>query len=328
MVYVLTLFTLLLLVLTFKQRGQLKRFLEGSRNVEEFINKTERLRREELHSKLLEESRKLETKLEETKLKMEHKLEEERQTAKNNIREEELRLREELEIRRSQIDKDLESKRDLFKDELHLMSTEKLEKSKELKKEFEIEAKKIEEDKALIKKTLDELKLKRSCTLEALKEEEKGKNELDFKKINFSKSDSQDIAQLKKVEKLINNKDVLRKLIYKTYVESPMNEMFNRIGAKTEPGIYKIENIIDGRVYIGQSVNVRNRLRDHIKSALGISTIANQAVHSAMNEEGLENFFFQVLTSCGREDLNEMEKYWIDYYKSGEWGYNRTRGGS
>ena len=28
-------------------------------------------------------------------------------------------------------------------------------------------------------------------------------------------------------------------------------------------GIYKIENLVDGKVYIGQSINVSNRLANH-----------------------------------------------------------------
>ena len=161
-----------------------------------------------------------------------------------------------------------------------------------------------------------------------MKEQEKDASELDFHRITFTAQEHTDIELLLEVEKRLHNKDVLRKLIYKTYVEESMNEMFSRLGITTEPGIYKIENIKDKRVYIGQSTNVRNRLREQIKSALGISTIANQAVHQAMAEEGLENFTFYLIDDCDRNILNEREKYWIDFYKSNEWGYNRTRGGS
>lgn len=57
------------------------------------------------------------------------------------------------------------------------------------------------------------------------------------------------------IEKYLHNKDVLHKLIYKTYIELPMNAMFGRIGAKEIPGIYKITNLKNNMVYIGQSTN-------------------------------------------------------------------------
>ena len=202
------------------------------------------------------------------------------------------------------------------------------EEKQKLRENFELESKQIEQEKKLIQEALDELKARKENAIKIMKEQEKEENELDFHRIIFSEDELADIELLKQVEKRLHNKDVLRKLIYKTYIERPMNEMFARLNITASPGIYKIEHIKSKKVYIGQSTNVKNRLRDHIKSAVGISTIANQAVHEAMAAEGIENFAFYLIDECGREKLNEREKYWIDFYKSNEWGYNRTRGGS
>ena len=202
------------------------------------------------------------------------------------------------------------------------------EEKQKLRENFELESKQIEQEKKLIQEALDELKVRKEKTIKVMKEQEKEENELDFHRIIFSEDELADIELLKQVEKRLHNKDILRKLIYKTYIEKPMNEMFARLNITASPGIYKIEHIKSKKVYIGQSVNVKNRLRDHLKSAVGISTIANQAIHEAMAEEGIENFTFYLIDECSREKLNEREKYWIDFYKSNEWGYNRTRGGS
>jgi predicted GIY-YIG superfamily endonuclease len=40
-------------------------------------------------------------------------------------------------------------------------------------------------------------------------------------------------------------------------------------------GIYRITNIKDKKSYIGRSTSVRRRITDHIKSAVGINTIAD-----------------------------------------------------
>ena len=55
-----------------------------------------------------------------------------------------------------------------------------------------------------------------------------------------------------------------------------------RIGINNEPGIYKITNINHNKSYIGKSTDIKKRIAEHFKAAIGISTIAWQAVHDAM----------------------------------------------
>ena len=179
-----------------------------------------------------------------------------------------------------------------------------------------------------LRQCCEDLKAKRDITLALIKEEEKIKQEQDFYRIILKKEDIEDIEQLLSIEKYLHNKDVLHKLIYKTYIELPMNAMFGRIGAKEIPGIYKITNLKNNMVYIGQSTNVKNRLKAHIQASVGISTIAAQLVHDKMAEDGLENFIFQVIEECPKEKLNDREKYFINYYDSSNYGYNRTGGGA
>lgn len=196
------------------------------------------------------------------------------------------------------------------------------------KTNYNIEIERANNELKILLDDLNDLRQKRENTLNIIKEEEKLKNEIDFYRIVLTEEDIEDISQLKTIEKKLHNKDVLHKLIYKTYIEIPMNSMFARIGIKESPGIYKITNINNKMCYIGQSTNVKNRVKAHVQSSIGISNIAAQLVHEKMKEEGLENFSFQLLEECEKDQLNIREKYWINYYDSNHYGYNGTGGGS
>lgn len=90
-------------------------------------------------------------------------------------------------------------------------------------------------------------------------------------------------------------------------------------------GIYKIENKINGKVYIGQSQNVFKRWSVH-----GNRNTANNcsmAIAKAITKYGVENFRFEILELCTKEELNVKEKHWISVYDSYKNGYNSTTGG-
>ena len=88
-------------------------------------------------------------------------------------------------------------------------------------------------------------------------------------------------------------------------------------------GIYKITNIIDNKCYIGQSVNIYKRWKDHETR----SQKENTPLYLAIRKYGLENFTFEIIEKVNKEGLNEREKYWIKYYNSYNNGYNQTIGG-
>lgn len=95
-------------------------------------------------------------------------------------------------------------------------------------------------------------------------------------------------------------------------------------------GIYKIENLVDGKVYIGQSVNLQNRLTSH-KSDLKHNRHHNTYLQHAYNKYGVENFDFSIIHECSIEELDELERYYIvDVYDSTnrDKGYNRENGGN
>ena len=88
-------------------------------------------------------------------------------------------------------------------------------------------------------------------------------------------------------------------------------------------GIYKFINKINGKIYIGQSVNIDRRIREHFCRYDGTP------FHLALEKYGKENFITEILEECEPEELNEKEKYYILLYNSEnkQIGYNRTCGG-
>lgn len=125
----------------------------------------------------------------------------------------------------------------------------------------------------------------------------------------------------------LSHKDIIYKLIWNEYIKAPFDDLIKRIGLQSAPGIYKITNIDNEKCYIGKSTDVKKRLTEHIKGALGLSTISDQEIHHAIKEQGFDNWIIEVITYCEKEKLNELEKYYIDFFKSQEWGYNKRAGG-
>ena len=124
----------------------------------------------------------------------------------------------------------------------------------------------------------------------------------------------------------LRNEEPLNKIIWKTYYEKPTSDLIGRlIGTENKIGIYKITNLNNQMCYIGQSVNIADRFKTHIKAGLGIDG-SNNKLYTAMKSDKVENFSFEILEECDRTQLNEKEKFWIKYYQSETFGYNMTRG--
>ena len=91
-------------------------------------------------------------------------------------------------------------------------------------------------------------------------------------------------------------------------------------------GIYKITNTKNEKSYVGQSLNIEERWRQHQQA---IKTSDKSWYPLARQEsDGIDDFTFSVLQECKKEELDELEDYWIDYYKSYLNGYNQTKDGS
>lgn len=78
-------------------------------------------------------------------------------------------------------------------------------------------------------------------------------------------------------------------------------------------GIYKITNIINGHVYIGQAENIDKRIQKHM-NALISGYHVNRHLQNSWNKYGADKFTFSVIEECELDKLTEREQYWIDYY--------------
>lgn len=97
----------------------------------------------------------------------------------------------------------------------------------------------------------------------------------------------------------------------------------------TTCGIYKITNKINQKSYIGQSIHIEERWKQHIYSSNNINHSSyNDYIHKAIRKYGIDNFTWEILEICPREELNEKEIYWIAFYDSYNNGYNMTPGGN
>lgn len=135
--------------------------------------------------------------------------------------------------------------------------------------------------------------------------------------------DINEIRQLMDVCSLLRNPTPLYKAIYEIYYKVPLSNVVSVTGVKGVCGIYKIEDDM-GRIYIGQSVDIGERWKQHVKRGCGadVGTISGSKLYSAMMKKGIWSFKFELLQKCGKDDLNRLEKYWIKYFDSVDNGYN------
>ena len=88
--------------------------------------------------------------------------------------------------------------------------------------------------------------------------------------------------------------------------------------------IYKITNIQNNKVYIGQTIRpIEQRFHRNLNDAL--NNILDTHFARAIREYGPDAFIAEIIDSADtQEELNKKEQYWIQYYNSVEDGYNET----
>lgn len=185
----------------------------------------------------------------------------------------------------------------------------------------------LERECAEVKIELNKLRNSRAATMEALIREQEIKEKKNFYCLTPTLAEITDIQTLEEVKKKLFNPRVLSMLIWTTFFQKDMTALCNRVvGTDKKCGIYKITNQLDDMCYVGQSVDIANRWKDHAKHGLGIDAPASNKLYNAMQKWGIWNFSWELLEECPREQLNEKERYYIDLYQSESFGYNSTKG--
>lgn len=197
----------------------------------------------------------------------------------------------------------------------------------DIENEFDIKIANKNLDLLKIQKELDKLKETRAAAHEALLKEQEIKENKDNYRLLPSQADLTDARRLEIVKRELNKPRILSMLIWQTYWQPIAKKQFPIIlQAKTKTGIYKITNIITDECYIGQAVDIYKRWNEHCKCGLGIDTPPGNKLYKAIQQYGLENFTFELLTECNQTELNEKEKYFIELYQANTFGYNGNKG--
>ena len=85
-------------------------------------------------------------------------------------------------------------------------------------------------------------------------------------------------------------------------------------------GIYRLVDMKTGRSYIGQSLNIEQRIKEHVYHK-------DSLIDFEIHRDGLENIMVEILEECSPSELDEREDFYINKFDSINSGYNFIRGG-
>lgn len=114
----------------------------------------------------------------------------------------------------------------------------------------------------------------------------------------------------------------------KTLLEEPHSLIciFQILEDRNITGIYMIKNVVNGKMYIGQSKDIKFRWTHH-KCDLRCNCHSNKHLQGAWNKYGEDSFEFSVIEETDPDNLNSRERYWITKYNSVNNCYNFDYGG-
>lgn len=234
-------------------------------------------------------------------------------------------LHEHLTNKQNEMNEELLKEKEKIDNKLHILENNYNITVKDYEMKIENERKKYNIERTILNGKIMAAKNQVDNLIEQFKRDEEARQEKDFYRICISDEVKEDINKIKSIAAQLRNPLVLYKLIWKEYYESAFNQMCGRVlGENADKiGIYKITNTKNNMCYIGQTkAGFKNRWRTHSKRGVRAEESTNNRLYKAMWEEGLENFTFQIVEICEPAKLTEREKFFIDYYKSKEYGYN------
>lgn len=162
-----------------------------------------------------------------------------------------------------------------------------------------------------------------ASAVEVAKRDAQEKEKQNFYRLQLTQEQIDDIKALRSIENKLSNPEAINKVIWKVYYEKPYTDLIGRLGlTTTKCGIYKITNIENKMCYVGQSADIGQRIKQHIKRGVGAEQQTQNKLYPVMKSIGPENFTFEIIQECSRAELNEREQYWQEFYKAKEFGYS------
>ena len=204
------------------------------------------------------------------------------------------------------------------------------------KKEEELEKLAVEIQKAkentttqitILNNELEEIRSRHEAVNQEILRQRKLNDDKDFYCIQLDSALTSDISLLRSIAPRLINPTAVNKLIWTAYYQKPLAELRKRLLPNGDySGIYKITRNKTGEIYIGQTTSLDKRFQDHVKSALGVGTLATSTLHRLMEKDGPENFSFEIIEKVEKDKLKEKEAFYIDFYDSKNYGMNSISG--
>jgi group I intron endonuclease len=102
----------------------------------------------------------------------------------------------------------------------------------------------------------------------------------------------------------------------------------------TPMGIFQIRNLVNGKIFIGSSMNLPGR-KNRFDLELSLGTMMDHVLQKDFLELGRENFIFEVLDNLEpkedpaydyKDDLKTLEELWIEKLQPfDDRGYNKKK---
>jgi hypothetical protein len=235
---------------------------------------------------------------------------------------------EQLELERQKENAEIISKATKSREaKLACLNADYEKKQEELRVNFLNFSDEINMKKAALTEEIKAFEQKQAAIVEQFKKDEELRKQRDFYHITIDSLSESDIKKLKSMAPGFSRPEIFYKLLYETYYKTAIENLFKQVLGenKEKGGIYKITNINNEKVYIGKTTKFIDRWRTHAKRGCNIERISGQ-IYDAMFDEGLENFTWEIVEVCPKEEQTEKEKYWIEFYHSDQYGYNIRKG--
>ena len=184
-----------------------------------------------------------------------------------------------MELANSRIEKDIDLEEQKFQKAIEDYKKEYTNVLNDLNNQFKTSMTEKQNDMSAItddiKKSMAELadiREKVSIAIEAKKRAEQEGLAKDYYRCVITEVDAGEIAKLRGIEPYFRNSRPISKIIWESYYKDSFSALLARLVPEKNSvsGIYKITNLTNDKVYIGQSVNLAERLRTHVKAGVGI----------------------------------------------------------